>query len=210
MIFRKIKQSLNKVVAVALLPLDLFALLLQEQMNRREFRSHEKDVERERNELYAFRLKKLKAYQVLAEGIDPNLIEIIESNTALNNLLAVQLLQAQQDWDKECAISFLFNAHILERSNKQVSPAFNRRRKLFIPFGEFILEFEMFAYDNGDLHFIIHEIELGIVLRQGNTIIYKDTIEAGISLGSSVTSNLFEGFVLQKLPSMIPILEEHF
>ena len=144
------------------------------------------------------------------EAIDPNLIEIIASNTALNNLLAVQFLQTQQVWKKERAILILFTAHILERSNKQVSPAFNRRRKLFVPFGEFSLEFEMFAYDNGDLHCIIHEIELGITLRKGNTILHRDTIEMGTSLGSSITSNLFEGFVLQKLPSIIPILEKYF
>ncbi|MCH2042673.1 MAG: hypothetical protein MK212_00910 [Saprospiraceae bacterium] len=210
MMFRKIKQSFNKAVRIALIPLDLCVLLLQERMNKKELDSHEKDVERKRNEIYAFRLKKLKAYQTLVEAIDPNLIEIIASNTALNNLLAVQFLQTQQVWKKERAILILFTAHILERSNKQVSPAFNRRRKLFVPFGEFSLEFEMFAYDNGDLHCIIHEIELGITLRKGNTILHRDTIEMGTSLGSSITSNLFEGFVLQKLPSIIPILEKYF
>ena len=156
-----------------------------------------------------FLAEKRKIHELYLKELSPQLYNILQSNTAENNLLVISLLQGQLGWDESKALNLVLLEVLNHKKNIHIQAPKNPNRRCSIFFGDLELSFFMFAYDEGDVHEIVYEIELDVLLKKGTKELKELNYPACNLLGDTITEEIFIGFILENTPAFMPhILKE--
>ena len=189
MILKRIKEIIWEIFG-------LTSVLYQHYSNQNEMKKLDVEIEKKLKILHIFLLQKQEEHKIAIQEIQPDLYRIIKSNTPENNAIAISLLHSELAWTKTKAITTVLLIHLQNKENIKIFLPTNPNREFSIFFGAIELYLEMYAYDEGDVHIITYEIELDVHIKKGDAILFKEKFEAMNLLGSDITEEIFEGFIL--------------
>lgn len=166
----------------------------------------EKEISDRISRLKFFLEEEKKKHLVLLKELPTQLYNLLQSNTPKDNLLVVKLLENQLVWDKVRIIKMILLEILGIRENTQVQSSSNSNKRVSMFIGDLEVSFFMCAYDEGDVHEIIYEIELDIVIKKVSKEIYKLNYQANNLLGSQITEEIFIGFILENVSKFAPYI----